>query len=76
MTKVAHSPAIATFRPETGRTVMKASVLTVLRRAIATWSARRRSRIALSQLSPALLRDIGLDRAIAQGEARRPFWHP
>lgn len=76
MTKVALSPAIARFRPQTGRTAAKASVLTVLRRLIATWSARRRSRIALSRLSPALLRDIGLDRAIAEGEVRRPFWHP
>lgn len=76
MTKVACSPAIAPFRPEIGATASKASVLTVLRQVIATWSARRRSRIALSQLSPALLHDIGLDRAIAEGEVRRPFWHP
>lgn len=76
MTEIAHSPALVPFRSETGQMAATVSILTVARRVIATWSARRQSRIALSRLSPALLRDIGLDRAIADGEARRPFWHP
>lgn len=76
MTRAAHSPAPASFRPEAARFAAKRLVLTELRRVISTWSARRQSRIALSQLSPAHLRDIGVDRAMAEGEARRPFWHP
>ncbi len=76
MTEIAHSAAPAAFRQETAQTAAKTPVLTVARRLIMIWSARRRSRIALSRLSPALLRDIGLDRAIAEGEAQRPFWHP
>jgi uncharacterized protein YjiS (DUF1127 family) len=64
------------FGPQTGHSSAKASVLAMARRRVATWSARRGSRLALSQLSPALLRDIGLDRLAAEEEAQRPFWHP
>jgi|GEM_PF-1029355 uncharacterized protein YjiS (DUF1127 family) len=35
---------------------------------------RRRSRIALMELSDELLKDIGLSRADAHREAARPFW--
>lgn len=35
---------------------------------------RRRSRIALLELSDDLLKDIGLSRADAHREAGRPFW--
>jgi uncharacterized protein YjiS (DUF1127 family) len=36
--------------------------------------ARRRSRLALLSLNDAELKDIGISRADAHGEARRPFW--
>jgi uncharacterized protein YjiS (DUF1127 family) len=74
--QIAQNAGIAALRPETGRSAAKTPVLTALSRMIATWSARRRSRIALSQLSPDRLRDIGLEQMIAAEEARRPFWHP
>jgi uncharacterized protein YjiS (DUF1127 family) len=76
MISLARTPTARIPGAETGPMAAKASVLIMLRRTLATWSERRRSRIALSRLSPALLRDIGLDRAIAAGEARLPFWHP
>lgn len=35
---------------------------------------RRRSRFALLEMTDAQLKDIGLSRADAEGEARRPLW--
>ncbi|MGE3305562.1 MAG: DUF1127 domain-containing protein [Rhizobiaceae bacterium] len=35
---------------------------------------RRRSRHALMQMSDDQLKDIGVSRAEAYGEANRPFW--
>ena len=36
---------------------------------------RRRSRLALMELTDAQLKDIGVSRAEAYGEASRPFWN-
>ena len=36
--------------------------------------ARRRSRLALMELSDAQLKDIGISRSEAFREANRPFW--
>ena len=41
---------------------------------VAAWELRHRSRKHLNTLSPALLRDIGLDPAQANAEAAKPFW--
>ena len=38
------------------------------------WFERARQRRALAQLSNAELRDIGLSRGEALGEAQKPFW--
>jgi uncharacterized protein YjiS (DUF1127 family) len=35
---------------------------------------RRRSRLALLEMSDEQLKDIGLSRSDAHGEATRPFW--
>lgn len=35
---------------------------------------RRRSRLTLLEMSDAQLKDIGLTRSDAYGEAQRPFW--
>lgn len=40
----------------------------------ADWESRARSRRALGQLDPHLLRDIGLDTPRAEEEMRKPFW--
>lgn len=41
---------------------------------VVKWDSRRKSRRALRDLAPYLLRDIGLDPATAQAEATKPFW--
>jgi len=38
------------------------------------WATRRRTRLALSQLSDAHLRDVGLTPTQADQEAARAFW--
>lgn len=54
----------------------KSSFLTVALRAVSVWSDRRRTRTALTTLTEAQLRDIGLEREAALEEAERPFWQP
>lgn len=39
------------------------------------WQENVRSRHALLSLDDRMLRDVGIDRAAAEAEARRPFWH-
>jgi uncharacterized protein YjiS (DUF1127 family) len=39
-----------------------------------TWHDRARERRALMELSDHMLRDIGISRAEARGEAAKPFW--
>lgn len=45
--------------------------LTVL---LTTWDERRRTRLALQQMDPSLLRDVGLTDTLAAHEAKKPFW--
>lgn len=59
--------------PATGRRTLGAAVLAAI-----TWfdqaMERRRSRRALLELTDDQLKDIGISRAQAYGEAYRPFW--
>jgi uncharacterized protein YjiS (DUF1127 family) len=57
-----------TVRPR-GRRWIRHAVETVL-----TWHERARERHQLMQLSDHMLRDIGISRAEAFGEAEKPFW--
>lgn len=41
---------------------------------LAVWRNRWAGRRALRDLSPRLLRDIGVSAAEAEAEARKPFW--
>jgi len=43
-------------------------------RTIAIWVARARQRRDRAQLDDRLLRDVGISRAAAAREARKPFW--
>lgn len=40
------------------------------------WSARARERRSLAGLNDDLLRDLGISRADADAESRKPFWRP
>jgi uncharacterized protein YjiS (DUF1127 family) len=40
------------------------------------WQARASQRAALASLDDRMLKDVGLSRAAASEEARRPFWRP
>ena len=40
------------------------------------WRERSRQRKALTQLSPYLLKDIGVSRSDAINEIQKPFWKP
>lgn len=41
---------------------------------LALWSARHQERRALADMPDHLLADMGIDRAEARKEARKPFW--
>lgn len=47
-----------------------------LRATIATWRARRQSRLELLRMDEVTLRDIGLSPSTARYEGLRPFWSP
>ncbi|HWG79218.1 MAG TPA: DUF1127 domain-containing protein [Stellaceae bacterium] len=47
-----------------------------LRRAVARWQARIRSRRLLARLDQRMLRDIGIDRARVWQETGKWFWQP
>lgn len=45
-----------------------------LRSVLTLWSERRVERLALKNLSPRLLKDVGLSEEARTLEARKPFW--
>ena len=60
----------------TAQTRMPAASVIALRVAVAVsiWATRRRTRMALKQLSDDQLRDVGLTPGEALTESRRVFW--
>jgi len=48
----------------------------ILRSQLDIWKERSRQRKALTQLSPYLLKDIGVSRSDAINEVQKPFWKP
>ena len=48
--------------------------LTAARQHLQTWRQRSRTRIALSQLSPRMLEDAGIEPGAARSESSKPFW--
>ncbi len=44
------------------------------RRCAALWARRRQQRLRLKDLDDHVLKDIGVSRAEADREARKPFW--
>ncbi|TQS73003.1 DUF1127 domain-containing protein [Rhodobacteraceae bacterium] len=51
------------------------SALRAALRLLTAWMSVRRTRMALRDLPPSLLDDIGVTREAADAEASRPFWH-
>jgi uncharacterized protein YjiS (DUF1127 family) len=41
---------------------------------LSAWQDRAESRALLGRLDDRMLRDIGVDRSVAEREADRPFW--
>jgi len=56
-----------------GRKASGFTLRSVLRR-VETWLGKRRSRLALLQLTDEQLRDVGISRDEARREGLRPFW--
>jgi len=54
----------------------RVSVWSQVRRYVAVWIHRSRSRRELVQLSAADMRDIGVSRCEVEYEAFKPFWRP
>lgn len=52
------------------------SLLTRMIETLLVWQERGRQRAALMRLDDARLSDIGLSRAEAESEYRKPFWRP
>jgi uncharacterized protein YjiS (DUF1127 family) len=50
------------------------SLLAEARHILHTWRQRSRTRIALSQLSPRMLEDAGIEPGAARSESSKPFW--
>ncbi|MCR8547249.1 DUF1127 domain-containing protein [Salipiger sp. P9] len=73
MAHIAHAPLIAYLDAQRPLPPLSAFALRTAV-VLAKWSERSRTRRALAQLDPHLLRDIGLERHVAFKEARRMFW--
>lgn len=65
-------------RVETGGFVVHTpsfeDMFTAAVRTVRTWHERARSRRALAELSPHLLKDIGVSGYDARAESIKPFW--
>ncbi|WP_153768470.1 DUF1127 domain-containing protein [Labrenzia sp. CE80] len=53
---------------------LRSAFLAYVYRKFVLWQHMWRSRAQLSKLSDEALADIGVSRAVANGEACRPFW--
>jgi len=52
------------------------NLFSMLKSQLHIWGERSRQRKALTQLSPYLLKDIGISRSDAINEVQKPFWKP
>jgi uncharacterized protein YjiS (DUF1127 family) len=51
-----------------------AATIAAMRRRLAAWQAMAQGRAELSRLSDRDLQDMGISRATALAEVRKPFW--
>lgn len=68
------TPAHRPWRASGLRPALEALAAVALGRAL-RWREVARQRRALLALNDRMLKDIGISRAEAEQEARRPFWH-
>lgn len=62
---------------ETSGTIARlAAPVRLVVQTVTLWTLRARQRHHLRELPDHMLRDIGLDRQMAQVEAGKPFWTP
>lgn len=76
MSRITHSTLSHSRNTETRRSILAGAgdrLVTLFDR-MATWSERRRQRLALESLPDHLLADIGVSRADASQETEKPFW--
>lgn len=71
---VHHHFADAALRIAHGIWNMVCTAAVAVPETLVTWQQRSETRAALTDLDDRLLRDMGIDRAAAHEEARRPFW--
>jgi uncharacterized protein YjiS (DUF1127 family) len=70
----ASAPRLRFGQPDIGlRSAARRGVVRVVE-ALLAWHDRARERRALLELSDQMLKDLGISRAQAEGEAARPFW--
>ncbi len=75
MTQTNALPADILMHLRDTRTLPVISVVAIkLAVALSKWATRRRTRMALSQLTPKQLDDVGLTPRMAYIEQRRVFW--
>lgn len=76
MSRITHSTLSQSRNTGTPRSILAGAgdrLVTLFDR-MATWSERRRQRLALESLPDHLLADIGVSRADASQETEKPFW--
>jgi uncharacterized protein YjiS (DUF1127 family) len=69
---------VGTAIPRNGRSLLKGALERVrcALDTVLTWQERERQRRQLMALDDRLLADLGMTRADAVGEYRKPFWRP
>jgi uncharacterized protein YjiS (DUF1127 family) len=68
------TPAPRTSAATKAGAAPRPGVPALIARRLAAWAELRRQRRRLLAMSDHMLRDLGLSRADAEGEATRPFW--
>lgn len=71
---VHHHFADAALRIAHGIWNMVCTAAVAVPETLVAWQERSETRAALYDLDDRLLRDMGIDRAVAHEETRRPFW--
>jgi uncharacterized protein YjiS (DUF1127 family) len=71
-----HASNLGTARRATTRLSLLSplQVIAHLSRLLGTWERRARERRMLAEMSPHMLKDLGITRSDASAESQKPFW--